>query len=141
MMVARTSFLWFLQHLQLGDWHPREIIKTAEATEQQRMSADTVSEWAQACIDADAIVGHPKLGDFDLGKPHPTENLRQAYTGFCKEQGLRPVNGQYFGAACTQMFGPRTKVSMPNSKRRPNGYHVPDGSTWQGKVDARLGIK
>ena len=24
---------------------------------------------------------------------------------------------------------------------RPWGYHVPDGDTWQDKVDARLGIK
>ena len=64
-----------------------------------------------AGIDADAIVGHPKLGDFDLGKPHPTENLRQAYTGFCKEQGLRPVNGQYFGAACTQVASSSSGIS------------------------------
>jgi len=34
-----SEFLWFLQNLQLGDWHPREIIKTAEATEQQRMNS------------------------------------------------------------------------------------------------------
>src|SRR5438477_338336 len=43
-----SEFLWMLQTLPLGNWHPREIIKTAEATEQQRMSADSVSEWAQA---------------------------------------------------------------------------------------------
>ena len=52
-----SEFLYFLQNLKLGEWHPREILKTAETTEQQRMSGDSVSQWSQACIDADAIVG------------------------------------------------------------------------------------
>ena len=52
-----SEFLYFLQNLKLGDWHPREILKTAETTEQQRMSGDSVSQWSQACIDADAIIG------------------------------------------------------------------------------------
>lgn len=52
-----NEFLHFLQSVQLGDWHPREIPKTAETTEQQRMSGDSVSQWSQACIIADAIIG------------------------------------------------------------------------------------
>jgi hypothetical protein len=28
----------------------------------------------------------------------------------------------------------------PREKRRPWGYDVPDGDTWQKKIDARLGI-
>ena len=51
------EFLDFLQNLKLGDWHPRQILKTGETIEQQRMSGDSVSQWAQACINADAIVG------------------------------------------------------------------------------------
>ena len=137
-----SEFLWFLQNLQLGDWHPRQIIKTAEATEQQRMSADTVSEWSQACIDADAIVGAPAPApSYDLGQPVSSKDLAEAYTGYCKQHGLRAVGGQVFGSACAQMFGPRKKVPAANLNRRPNGYHVPDGTTWQGKVDVRLGIK
>ena len=52
-----SEFLYFLQHVQLGDWHPRQILKTAETIEQQRMSGDSVSQWAQACIEADALIG------------------------------------------------------------------------------------
>jgi len=34
-----SEFLWLLQNLQLGTWHPRLIIKTKETAEQQRMRA------------------------------------------------------------------------------------------------------
>ena len=39
-----NEFLWFLQRLQLGNWHPRQIIKTAESTEQQRSAANRPPE-------------------------------------------------------------------------------------------------
>jgi Family of unknown function (DUF5906) len=38
-----SEFLYLLQNVQLGSWHPREILRTAEATEQQRMTGDSVS--------------------------------------------------------------------------------------------------
>jgi hypothetical protein len=140
-----NEFLWFLQNLRLGNWHPRQIIKTAEATEQQRMSADTVSQWSRACIDADAIVGNPQgshAAIYDLGTKIASEILREAYTGYCKQQSLRAVNGVSFGTACTEMFGPRKKLkAQQNSKRRPWSYDVPPGNKWQKKLDARLGIK
>src|SRR5262249_6015804 len=37
------EFLDFLLKLRLGDWHPREILRTSEAIEQQRMSADSIT--------------------------------------------------------------------------------------------------
>jgi Family of unknown function (DUF5906) len=138
-----NEFLWLLQNLRLGDWHPRQIIKTAEATEQQRMSADSVSEWAQACIEAERVIGGRLYWpEPDLGQHVSSDVLRQNYADFCKQHGLRAVTGQNFGRACTQMFGARTRTSSPNSAgKRPWGYDVPDGATWQGKLDARLGIK
>jgi Family of unknown function (DUF5906) len=139
-----NEFLWLLQNLQLGNWHPRQIIKTAEATEQQRMSADSICQWARACIEADAIVGSQGLyaATHDLGAKIASEALREAYTGYCKQQSLRAVNGISFGVACTEMFGPRRKLqAQQNSKRRPYGYDVPNGKKWQTKVDKRLGIK
>jgi hypothetical protein len=144
------EFLYLLQNLKLGDWHPREILKTAETIEQQRMSADSVSEWSRACINADAIVGAapgPYSSDMthDLGTRIASEALRGAYTGYCKQQGLRAVNVEVLGKACTEMFGPRKRVKAQGptglSKRRPWGYDVPTGNTWQRKLDARLGIK
>jgi hypothetical protein len=139
-----NEFLWFLQNLQLGDWHPRQIIKTAEATEQQRMSADSICQWARACIEADAIVGAQGFyaAPHELGTKIASETLREAYTGYCKQQSLRAVNGVSFGVACTEMFGPRRRLqAQQNSKRRPYGYDVPTGKKWQITVDKRLGIK
>jgi len=139
-----SEFLWFLENLRLGDWHPRQIIKTDETTEQQRMSADSISQWARACIEADAIVGGSQ-GSYpathDLGTTIPSETLREAYTGYCKQQNLRAANLTSFGVACAEMFGPRKRLSaQPNSNRRPYGYDVPTGNNWQRKLDKRLGI-
>jgi hypothetical protein len=146
-----SEFLHFLQNLKLGDWHPREILKTAETSEQQRMSGDSVSQWSQACINADAVIGSgqgPHGGEVshDLGTPISVETLREAYTGFCRQNSLRPLSTDGFGKACADMFGPRKRLKAlqnvtGNSKRRPWGYYVLTGNKWQEKVDARLGIK
>lgn len=146
-----SEFLHFLQNLKLGNWHPREILKTAETTEQQRMSGDSVSQWSQACINADAIIGtgrgpHGSDVSHDLGTAISVETLREAYTGFCKQNSLHPLSTDGFGKACADMFGQRKRLpalenAEGNRNRRPWGYHVPDGTEWQEKVDARLGIK
>jgi hypothetical protein len=108
------------------------------------MSADSISQWARACIEADAIVGGSQgsyAATHDLGTKLASEILREAYTGYCKQQSLRAVDGGSFGSACTEMFGPRKKLKAQlNSKRRPWGYDVPPGNKWQRKLDARLGI-
>jgi hypothetical protein len=146
-----SEFLHILQNLKLGSWHPREILKTAETTEQQRMSGDSVSQWSQACIEADAIVGAAR-GPYgtetthDLGTPISVEALREAYTGFCRQNSLHPLSTDGFGKACADMFGSRKRLKVlqnvtGNSKRRPWGYYVLAGNKWQEKVDARLGIK
>ena len=146
-----SEFLYTLQNLKLGSWHPREILKTAETTEQQRMSGDSVSQWSQACINADAIIGagrgpHGAEVSHDLGTRISVEVLREAYTGFCRQNSLRPLGTDGFGKACAEMFGPRKHLpALENAKgnrsRRPWGYHLPGGIEWQEKADARLGIK
>ncbi len=145
-----SEFLWLLQSLQLGDWHPRMTIKTEETTEQQRMSGDSVSQWSQACIIADAIIGSDQglYGTtHDLGTPISFADLFKAYAGFCKQNGQRALSTEVFGKACADMFGPQKRLrslstAVPgNSKRRPWGYHVPKGTKWQEKVDARLGVR
>jgi hypothetical protein len=147
-----SEFLHFLQNLKLGDWHPREILKTPETTEQQRMSGDSVAQWSQACIDADAIIGTGRAPygnetTLDLGTTIPLPALREAYTGFCAQNKLHPSGVIAFGTACADMFGPRKRLSAPQNNAtgrrmpRPWGYHVPESNEWQEKVDARLGIK
>jgi hypothetical protein len=152
------------------------------------MSADSVSQWSRACIDADAIIGSVRHGmamSHDLGQRVASEDPRESYSGYCRQHGLRAVNNEVFGKACVEMFGPRKRLSAalveppkqtvddvgapgetyetfrqvaealttevqgprvepnvaPREKRRPWGYEVPDGDTWQKKVDARLGIQ
>ncbi len=146
-----SEFLHLLLRVQLNDWHPREILKTTETIEQQRMSGDSVSQWSQACIIADAIIGSER-GSYvidvthDLGKPISFDVLYGAYKGFCK--GQHPLPTEAFGKACADMFGPRkrlralqTNTTGNGKKRRPWGYFVPTGTKWQERVDARLGIK
>jgi hypothetical protein len=137
-----SEFLRLLQNLKLGDWHPRMTIKTEETTEQQRMSGDTASQWSQSCINADAIAVSDQRPHLDLGALIPFHDLFDAYTGFCRKTGQRPVGPEEFGRACTAMFGPRSRLpAAPGSSKRPWGYHVPTASNWQQEVDDRLGVK
>jgi phage/plasmid-associated DNA primase len=146
-----SEFLWLLQSLKLRDWHPRLTIKTEETIEQQRMSGDSVSQWSQACIIADGIKALER-GTYDLQELISFPNLLEAYTGFCKQNGLRAVNTEVFGKACTAMFGPRKRMralstdtakstkTTTDNPARPWGYQIPTGAEWQLKLDGRLGI-
>jgi len=152
-----SEFLHFLQNLRLGGWHTREILKTEEATEQQRMSADSVSQWSRACINADAVVGLTNGLTHDLGTWVPSDDLRAGYAGYCRQHSLHAANEEVFGKACAELFGTRKRAtpkrsagsavapvlgSGPRSRpRRPWGYNVPTGKKWQEKLDWRLGIK
>jgi hypothetical protein len=137
-----SEFLWLLQNIELTDWHPRIIIKTDETTEQQRMSADSVAQWAQSCIIADAIAVSDQGPLRDLGALVSFPDLLNAYTAFCKKTGARIVAAETFGKACTEMFGPKGRLpASAGSSSRPWGYHVPAGSNWQQEVDRRLGVK
>ena len=146
---STSEFLYFLQNVKLGEWHPRQILKTAEAIEQQRMTGDNMCQWSQACIYADEIVplrqGPYGLEQtYHLGTSISTEVLKNAYTGYCRQHGQRAANEEVFGKACAEMFGPRKRLKAQDKSanaRRPWGYDVPDGDKWQEKLDARLGIK
>jgi hypothetical protein len=133
------EFLWLLLKIKLDGWHPRKLPKTSESIEQQRFSADTISQWAQASIEADAIVGAPGSGIIHLlNRLHPSNVLYDAYRGYCKRH---PVSNVMFGKALTQMFGEpsRQKVSTSGSSR-PRTYLVPDADIWEKALDKRLGI-
>ena len=120
-MAVRASSCDFLQNVKLGDWHPRQILKTAEAIEQQRMTGDNVCQWSQACIYADEIVplrqGPYGLEQtYHLGTSISTEMLKNAYTGYCRQHGQRAANEEVFGKACAEMFGPRKRLKAARTK-------------------------
>ena len=131
------ELLWFLQGVNLKGWHPRQLPKTNEAIEQTRFSADSITQWAQACIDADAIVG--ANGHHPLSQHYATNVLHDAYRQHCK---IHPASNVAFGKALTQMFGQPSRQNVSSGgKSRPRTYYVPDVSTWQQALDRRLGIK
>jgi hypothetical protein len=137
-----SEFLHFLQNVKLGAWHPREILKTSEATDQMRMSGDSVVQWMRACIEAGDIIGSRSGGFLELNKAHPSSILQEYYAGFCQQHRLRTVTADAFGKRLTNMFGARVRLPATPvyNGRRPWGYFVPDENTWQEKLDAWLGV-
>jgi hypothetical protein len=129
------EILWFLLRVKLSGWHPRSLPKTRASIEQQRFSADSISQWAQACIDADNIVGSQI--SYPLNALRPTNVLYDAYKAYWKHH---PANAVVFGKALTQMFGEPTRQKVGNLPGRPRTYKVPDADTWQRALDKRLGI-
>jgi len=131
---------------------PAELRALPEAIKQQRMSGDTVSQWMQRCIDAD-ITRRP-AGPHGREQTHcpgtriATQHLFEAYAADCKQRGVRAVNYQEFGRACTQVFGLVQKCNAQFNHdewgypkgpvRRPHGYDVPTPEVWQERLDARL---
>jgi len=139
---GKEQFLALLLNLELGDFHPRALVKTEEALDQQRMSGDSVCQWSQACIDADEIIGPigysmpPRSGlDCDCS----FEELRQSYSWYCQQHKLHPATTSTLGKAVAGMFGSRKRLSAAGSNR-PWGYHVPGGDKWQERLDQRLGV-
>jgi hypothetical protein len=130
------ELLWFLQSVTLKGWHPRQLPKTDEALEQQRFSADSISQWSQACIDADTVVGGQST--CPLSQWHATNVLYDAYRGHCK---THPASTVVFGKALTQMFGAPSRQNVGTTgSSRPRTYYVADANTWQQALDRRLGI-
>ncbi len=130
------EFLYLLQNLKLGDWHPRQILKTSETIEQQRMSGDSVTQWAQACIDADFIVGAEwkfKVKAFSLGQAIPSKTIRTAYTGFCREHRISAMNKTNFGKACADV---RTRKHLAGERFSP-AHKPPSSMKWRKSIKTR----
>jgi len=125
-----------------------------------RMGRDTVLQWMQLCVDANAI----KLQETEnskmlsLGSDHKpawiaTSYLYESYLATCRQQGTwYPVNEIFFGMVLTKILGPSgrsttvpedlAKIMFGQEKRarRPYGHYIPSGEKWQGLLDARLRI-
>jgi Family of unknown function (DUF5906)/Primase C terminal 2 (PriCT-2) len=138
------QFLWLLLNLQLKDFHPRHRPKTAELIDQQYRSADSVSQWASTCIEADGIAtAVPYPTTLPLSQTIETASLLSSYTDFCRRQGQRCVDERSFGKALATMFGKDARARLPaqgSGGRRPWGYAVPDAEAWRQALDQYLGI-
>jgi hypothetical protein len=136
------QFLDFLLKRPLGDFHPRDLYKTPEAYEQQRMSFDTPSSWWLDCADNGRIIG--SQDEMPLGEWYPTDKLREAYIGYCRQEhpGRAPKAANMLGmelkAICGERHEPRDVKAI--SSGRKNGYDVPDATTIRERVYARNGM-
>jgi hypothetical protein len=139
------QFLDFLLKRPLGDFHPRDLYKTPEAYEQQRMSMDTIAAWLLACAEHDQLLGgkdRTALNDW-----HPFSALRDAYIAYCREEhpGRPPKATNMLGVELTALFGEPREPNADEVKRgldvgRKTGYFVPDAKTIRERVYARNGI-
>jgi hypothetical protein len=113
------QFLWLLLNLQLKDFHPRHRPKTAELIDQQYRSADSVSQWASTCIEADGIAtAVPYPTTLPLSQTIETASLLSSYTDFCRRQGQRCVDERSFGKALATMFGKDARAPPGAGQRR-----------------------
>jgi hypothetical protein len=146
-----SFFARYIDGLEKERLEPRKIL----------MGGDTILEWMQLCIDADAIKLEKEAENsraLNLGSDHKpawiaTHYLYESYLATCRQQGTwYPVNEVLFGMVLTKMLGPScratavpedlTKIMFGQGKRprRPYGHYIPSGKKWQGLLDARLYI-
>jgi hypothetical protein len=139
-----AQFLNYLLNYPLGSWHPRELLKTAEAIEAQQESANSELQWLQACVDDDHIVGHSGMDKWTLGQRIEVEVLRKAYVRFCQDHKLHADNPIMFGKQLTKLFGKRVRktVSGPGGELgpRPWAYSIPTGEDLARRISAELGV-
>jgi hypothetical protein len=128
--------------------------KEQHEPERLRTGRDTVHQWMQLCIDANAI----KLTDpetpsaINLGAdPKPTwvatRYLYASYRATCEQHGTwYPVNNRLFGRVLTETLGPAHRsivvpeIMFGQGERtyRPWGHFIPSAEIWRELLDARL---
>jgi hypothetical protein len=111
---------------------------------QQKMNGDSITQWAQWCIDGNAMRRPGPNGNTEsdnLRTRVATEHLRESYTAFCEQRGVCPVDLRTFGKGCTRMFGQKRRLPKQANRLRPTAYDVPTAATWQERLDARFDIQ
>jgi hypothetical protein len=63
-----AAMLYDLQRMNLGDWHPREVYKTAALRTQQEMSLGHLEEWLLTLLD-DGCLPNPPVGKLWMSGP------------------------------------------------------------------------
>jgi hypothetical protein len=118
---GREQFLWLLQSLKLGNWHPRQVPITDETKQQQILSAPPVMQWLLACAQSESVVGIP--GGAVLNKWYSTHALHEACCNYLKTHGGRGPHLVPFGKALTKAG--INACREPNTKNGPPGYNLP----------------
>lgn len=73
------AMLWDLQHVELGDWHPRRAPETEALREQKIRSMRPLEEWWEAMLQDGAVPGatrdHPDIGSAAAVTGHFRDNF------------------------------------------------------------------
>jgi hypothetical protein len=77
----------------------------------------------------DATVGSHRGLSHDLSKSIASEDLREAYDGYCAQHRLRALSPDALGKRLTGIFGPRVRLSAAGV-RRPWGFAMEKNVPW-----------
>jgi hypothetical protein len=128
------QLLDMLLEVDLLGWHPRQLVRTEELAEQQRMSADSVTQWLAAAAEDGGIGYQSPAGTYSvLGLEcwWHTSTLYGAYCfGLRQTGGSRPVSRDAFAKRLRAILGVRfwsNHVVEPGSVdgRQARGYFLP----------------
>jgi Family of unknown function (DUF5906) len=122
------EFLNFLLTLRLGDWHPRDVPKTAELAQQQVLSAGSTEQWLLACAEMEVVAGNGTTPAAQLGTLVSTQELYGAYSDFTRRRNARVDSPPNFGRILKKICGPSSRLPTSRSPQRSPGYSVPGAS-------------
>jgi len=119
------EFLNLLLNLKLGDWHPRDVPKTAELAQQQVLSAGSTEQWLLACAEMEGVVGIGPAPVAQLGTLVSTQELYGAYSDFTRRRSARVDGLPNFGRVLTKICGPARRLPVSRSLQRSPGHSIP----------------
>jgi hypothetical protein len=133
-----AEFLNLLLTLKLGDWHPREVPKTAELAQQQLLSAGSIEQWLLACAEMEGVIGNGPTPAAQLGTLVSTQELYGAYSDFTRRRNARVDGPPNFGRLLKKICGPSRRLPTTRSPHRAPGYSIPSAAQLSGLVHAHL---
>jgi hypothetical protein len=109
---GREAMLYDMQQMKLGDWHPRQVLKTAELQEQVRQGMPYLEQLEDA------------FGGYDNHKV-PIEDVRLLLFGSGTNRGYG--ENRHVGTAMTKLGWRRTKCRYPGVEKPKWSYVVGAG--------------
>lgn len=86
-----AAMLWDLQRLDLGDWHPREIVRTAALQKQKELSLHPLQGWWESLLQAGELPGDTGCAAHEAGATRLLMHLRDQIGS------IREANGTALG--------------------------------------------
>jgi hypothetical protein len=108
-----AAMLWDLQRLDLGDWHPREIVRTAALQEQKELSLQLLQAWWEALLQGGMLPGDTSNAPNEVGATRLLMHLRD-HIGSVREANATALGRFLRRQGC-------------------DGFHTRDGNIWRFK--------